>query len=96
MTLWKRIKVTGKTLVLRKYARVDAKANTNANDDPGKREEKMDRPLLTGLRNLREDLLRQLLLSSGEEKTEILMKIMEMEELIEDEEKAVSTARPGG
>ncbi|NMB36261.1 MAG: hypothetical protein GX989_08265 [Firmicutes bacterium] len=56
----------------------------------------MDRPLLTGLRNLREDLLRQLLLSSGKEKAEILMKIIEMEELIEDEEKVVPTAGPGG
>lgn len=54
----------------------------------------MDRPLLTGLRNLREDLLRQLLLSSGEEKTEILVKIMEMEELIALEEKAVPVTGP--
>ncbi len=54
----------------------------------------MATPLLTGLRNLREDLLRQLLLSSGTEKTEILVKIMEMEELIAFEEKAAPTTGP--
>lgn len=56
----------------------------------------MATPLLTGLRNLREDLLRQLLLSSGTEKTEILIKIMEMEELIDLEEKAAPAAGPSG
>ena len=47
----------------------------------------MATPLLTGLRDLREDLLRQLILTSGAEKTEILVKIMEMEEQIALEEK---------
>ncbi len=56
----------------------------------------MSTPLLTGLRNLREDLLRQLLLSSNTEKTEILIKIMEMEDLIDLEEKAASLAGPVG
>lgn len=47
----------------------------------------MATPILTGLRELREDLLRQLVLSSGTEKTEIISKIMEMDEMIALEEK---------
>jgi hypothetical protein len=49
----------------------------------------MAAPILTGLRDLREDLLRQLVLSSGSEKVEIVNKIMEMDELIALEEKAL-------
>lgn len=44
--------------------------------------------ILNGLRNLREDLLRQLVLSSGAEKIEIIRKIMDMDEMIAMEEKA--------
>ena len=44
--------------------------------------------MLSGLRDMREDLLRQLVLASGSEKSEILAKILEVEELIADEEKA--------
>jgi len=43
--------------------------------------------ILTGLRELREDLLRQLVLTSGSEKVEILNKIIELDELIALEEK---------
>ncbi|MGI5823422.1 MAG: hypothetical protein ACOX6Z_05710 [Dethiobacteria bacterium] len=55
----------------------------------------MTTPLLTGLRGLREDLLRQLILTSGAEKTEILVKIIEMEEQIASEEKAVAATKIG-
>jgi hypothetical protein len=48
----------------------------------------MPAPIITGLRELREDLLRQLVLSSGSEKMEIVGKIMEMDEMIALEEKA--------
>lgn len=48
----------------------------------------MPTTILRSLRDLREDLLRQLVLSSGPEKAELLTKIMEMEEMIEFEEKA--------
>lgn len=48
----------------------------------------MATPILTGLRDLREDLLRQLVLSSGSEKIEIVRKIMDMDEMIAMEEKA--------
>ncbi len=44
--------------------------------------------ILSGLKEMREDLLRQLVLASGAEKTEILSRILEVEELIADEEKA--------
>ncbi len=44
--------------------------------------------ILSGLRDMREDLLRQLVLASGAEKTEILAQIFEVEDLIADEEKA--------
>jgi hypothetical protein len=43
---------------------------------------------LSGLREVREDLLRQLVLTSGSEKTEILTRIIEIDQLIADEEKA--------
>jgi|GEM_PF-585488 hypothetical protein len=49
----------------------------------------MAAPILNGLRNLREDLLRQLVLSSGSEKVEIVNKIIEMDEMIALEEKAL-------
>ena len=47
----------------------------------------MATPILTGLRDLREDLLRQLVISSGSEKIEIISKIMEMDDMIALEEK---------
>ncbi|MGI5875283.1 MAG: hypothetical protein ACOX6X_00475 [Dethiobacteria bacterium] len=43
--------------------------------------------ILSSLRDMREDLLRQLVLTSGSEKAEILTKIIEIEQLIADEEK---------
>ena len=65
--------------------------------EKGKGGKIMATPLLTGLRNLREDLLRQLLLTRGAEKTEILVKIMEMEDLIAHEERtAPVVAEPVG
>ena len=48
-------------------------------------------PILNGLKDLREDLLRQLVLSSDSEKTEIISKIMEMDEMIALEEKTWNT-----
>ncbi|MDO9534796.1 MAG: hypothetical protein Q7J85_05570 [Bacillota bacterium] len=45
-------------------------------------------PILRSLNDLREDLLRQLVLSSGPEKAELLTKIIEMEDMIDFEEKA--------
>jgi len=45
-------------------------------------------PILRSLHDLREDLLRQLVLSSGSEKAELLTKIIEMEDMIDFEEKA--------
>lgn len=50
--------------------------------------EQMPATILNGLRDLREDLLRQLVLSSGSEKAEILARIIEMDDLIGNEEKA--------
>ncbi len=44
--------------------------------------------MLSGLRDMREDLLRQLVLASDSEKTEIIARILEVEDLIADEEKA--------
>lgn len=44
--------------------------------------------LLAGLRDMREDLLRQLVTASGSEKAEILARIIEIEETIAEEEKA--------
>lgn len=51
----------------------------------------MAAPILAGLKELREDLLRQLVLSRGAEKTELISKIMEMDEIIALEEKAFNT-----
>ncbi len=44
--------------------------------------------ILSGLRNMREDLLRQLVLANRTEKAEIFAKIFEVEDLIKSEEKA--------
>lgn len=44
--------------------------------------------IINNLRDLREDLLRQLVLSSGSEKAELLARIIEMDDLIGSEEKA--------
>jgi hypothetical protein len=48
----------------------------------------MPATILNNLRDLREDLLRQLVLSSGSEKAELLARIIEMDDLITSEEKA--------
>ncbi|NMB41164.1 MAG: hypothetical protein GX996_04430 [Firmicutes bacterium] len=48
----------------------------------------MTTPILAGLRDLREDLLRQLVISGGAEKAEIISKIMEMDDMIAAEEKS--------
>lgn len=45
--------------------------------------------ILSGLRNMREDLLRQLVLADKAEKGEIFAKIFEIEDLIDSEEKAL-------
>ncbi len=44
--------------------------------------------MLTDLRQLREHLLRQVVLANGPEKAEILIKIMDLDEMIAEEEKA--------
>lgn len=44
--------------------------------------------ILSGLKDMREDLLRQLVMASETEKGDILSRILELEELIADEEKA--------
>jgi hypothetical protein len=48
----------------------------------------MPATIINNLRDLREDLLRQLVLSSGSEKAELLARIIEMDDLIVSEEKA--------
>lgn len=48
----------------------------------------MPTTIINNLRDLREDLLRQLVLSSGSEKAELLARIIEMDDLIVSEEKA--------
>ena len=48
----------------------------------------MPATIINNLRDLREDLLRQLVLSSGSEKAELLARIIEMDDLIGNEEKA--------
>ncbi|MGI6317980.1 MAG: hypothetical protein GX263_05830 [Firmicutes bacterium] len=48
----------------------------------------MPTTIINNLRDLREDLLRQLVLSSGSEKAELLARIIEMDDLIDNEEKA--------
>ncbi|HHU77242.1 MAG TPA: hypothetical protein GXZ24_10220 [Firmicutes bacterium] len=45
--------------------------------------------ILSGLRNMREDLLRQLVLANRSEKAEIFARIFEVEDLIDSEEKAL-------
>ncbi len=52
----------------------------------------MAKTIVEGLRDMREDLLRQLVLADEKEKTELIIKIMEMEELITNEEKTTVTA----
>lgn len=47
----------------------------------------MPATIINNLRDLREDLLRQLVLSSGSEKAELLARIIEMDDLIVSEEK---------
>ncbi len=49
----------------------------------------METAILKGLRHIREDLLRQYILSSNSEKAELLSKIMDLEEQIEKEEEAL-------
>lgn len=46
----------------------------------------MDTAILKGLRNMREDLLRQYFLSNSREKADVFHKIMDVEEEIENEE----------
>ncbi|HHT47254.1 MAG TPA: hypothetical protein GX004_08225 [Firmicutes bacterium] len=48
----------------------------------------MPTTILNNLYELREDLLRQLVLSSGSEKAELLARIIEIDDLIGSEEKA--------
>ncbi len=48
--------------------------------------------IVDGLQNMREDLLRQLVLSSRGEKTDLVIKIMEIDELIKKEEESALTA----
>ena len=45
----------------------------------------METPILKGLRNMREDLLRQYVLSNNREKADVFNKIIDVEEQIEDE-----------
>ena len=49
----------------------------------------MDTAILRGLRNIREDLLRQYILSNSREKADVFSKIMDVEEQIEKEEEAL-------
>ena len=49
----------------------------------------MDTAIIRGLRKLREDLLRQYVLSNNKEKAEVFGKIMDVEEQIEKEEEAL-------
>lgn len=49
----------------------------------------MDTAILKGLRRMREDLLRQYVLSNSREKADVFSKIMEVEEQIENEEAAL-------
>jgi hypothetical protein len=51
--------------------------------------EEMAPTILSGLRNMREDLLRQLVLANRSEKAEIFARIFEVEDLIDSEEKAL-------
>lgn len=50
----------------------------------------MDTPILRGLRNIREDLLRQYVLSNNIEKADVFSKIIDVEEQIEKEEEALN------
>ncbi|MEW5921511.1 MAG: hypothetical protein AB1796_11320 [Bacillota bacterium] len=50
----------------------------------------MDTAILRGLRNIREDLLRQYVLSNSREKADVFSKIMDVEEQIEKEEEALN------
>jgi len=50
---------------------------------------KMDTAILRGLRNMREDLLRQYVLSNNREKADVFNKIIDVEEQIEMEEAAL-------
>lgn len=50
----------------------------------------MDTAILRGLRNIREDLLRQYVLSNSNEKAEVFSKIIDVEEQIEREEEALN------
>lgn len=49
----------------------------------------MDTSILRGLRNMREDLLRQYVLSNNREKADVFNKIIDVEEQIENEEAAL-------
>ncbi len=49
----------------------------------------METAILKGLRNIREDLLRQYVLSNNREKADVFSKIMDVEEQIEMEEAAL-------
>lgn len=48
-----------------------------------------DTAILRGLRNIREDLLRQYVRSNNREKADVFSKIMDVEEQIEKEEEAL-------
>ena len=52
----------------------------------------MDTAILKGLRNIREDLLRQYVLSNSRDKADVFSKIMDVEEQIEKEEEALHNA----